>query len=98
MIWFSVSCICTSLPNSVGLLALPLRIISLCGSKQTHDLAWQLRHSIEHAGLGLLHHLPHQAAISDRCSHSPRNPFFFFANISSTSAMTCLVSLRICRE
>src|SRR5260370_31202650 len=31
-IWFSASWILTSLPNSLGLLAFPLRIISVCGS------------------------------------------------------------------
>jgi len=29
--------------------------------EQTHDLAWQLRHAIEDAHLGLLHHLPDPA-------------------------------------
>jgi hypothetical protein len=32
MIWFSASCNCTSLPNSLGLPAFPLRMISVCGS------------------------------------------------------------------
>src|SRR2546426_645463 len=32
MIWFSASCTWTNLPNSVGLLTLPLRMISVCGS------------------------------------------------------------------
>jgi hypothetical protein len=34
MIWFSASCSFTSLPNSVGLLALPLRITSAEGSNK----------------------------------------------------------------
>src|SRR5207302_10592537 len=32
MIWFSASCTTTSLPNSLGLFALPLRITSVCVS------------------------------------------------------------------
>src|SRR5271166_4133198 len=34
MIWFSASCSFTALPNSVGLLALPLRMISVDGSNR----------------------------------------------------------------
>src|SRR5271168_3609843 len=34
MIWFSASCSFTNLPNSVGLLALPLRITSADGSNR----------------------------------------------------------------
>jgi hypothetical protein len=34
MIWFSASCTSTSLPNSVGLLAFPLRKISVWGSNR----------------------------------------------------------------
>ena len=49
------------MPNSVGLLALPLRIDLGMRLEQAHDLARQLRHTIEEAHLGLLHHLPDPA-------------------------------------
>src|SRR5215470_15587815 len=38
MIWFSASCNFTILPNSVGLLALPLRMISVDGSNRLTSL------------------------------------------------------------
>src|SRR3989441_11810590 len=66
MIWFSASCTWTNLPNSVGLLALPLRMISVCGSI-AHDLAWKMRDSLEDPGLGLLHHLPHSLGHEFQC-------------------------------
>src|SRR2546426_391859 len=66
MIWFSASCTWTNLPNSVGLLALPLRMISVCGSI-AHDLAWKTRDSLEDPGLGLLHHLPHSLGHEFQC-------------------------------
>src|SRR2546426_935115 len=39
MTWFSASWIFTSLPNSVSLLALPLRIASVCGSTRLRTLS-----------------------------------------------------------
>src|SRR2546422_10972201 len=66
MIWFSASCTWTSLPNAVGLLGLPLRMISVCGSI-AHDLAWKTRDSLEDPGLGLLHHLPHSLGHEFQC-------------------------------
>src|SRR2546425_11629505 len=66
MIWFSASCTWTNLPNSVGLLALPLRMISVCGSIGD-DLAWKTRDSLEDPGLGLLHHLPHSLGHEFQC-------------------------------
>src|SRR6187399_493675 len=39
IIWFSASWILTILPNSVGLLALPLRMTSLCGSNMLSTLS-----------------------------------------------------------
>src|SRR5256885_4856526 len=39
MIWFSASWILTIFPNSVGLLALPFRITSVCGSNMLATLS-----------------------------------------------------------
>src|SRR6202158_1822682 len=47
MIWFSASCTTTSLPNSLGLFALPLRITSVCVSNTLSSFpsAWVLPRS-----------------------------------------------------
>src|SRR5437879_2946721 len=79
MIWFSASCTWTNLPNSVGLLALPLRMISVCGSNTLTILPgkcvipWKIRalvcfttcRSLGHEFQGF-RHLPHPLAAT-RC-------------------------------
>ena len=56
MIWFSASWSLISLPNSVGLPALPFRMISVEGSNRLTSLPW-LCLSQPKARPGLAHHL-----------------------------------------
>src|SRR6266852_6427523 len=57
-IWFSASWILTSLPNSLGLLAFPLKNNFRVRLEHTHDLFRRLRLSCENPYPRLSHHLP----------------------------------------
>jgi len=57
------SCTLISLPNSSGLAALPLRMISVCGSKMLTALARHAGVVLEHALTGLAASLLHAAGI-----------------------------------
>lgn len=59
MIWFSASCNCPSLPNSLGLPAFPLRMISVCGSNKLTNFSRKLGYAFEDTRLRLPHHAAH---------------------------------------
>src|SRR5271166_4026152 len=97
MIWFSASCNCTSLPNSLGLPAFPLRMISVCGSNKLTSFPgnW-VKPSKTRALVCRTTRRTCSAMVSSR-SPSSRTPLRRRGGRASTSCNTRRESWRICR-